>query len=109
MENQEKTPKERVYVSNEEFIPLYKEAFAQKVSLAAFAATIGQAEQTIIQRVAKLNKLNKSYKETYEKLGVPMPASLGYLSQATGKSRGRKTLTAAEMVALFGLKTDSPI
>ena len=54
--------------------------------------------------MAKLNKLNKSYKETYEKLGVPMPAPLGYLSQATGKGRGRKTLDAQDLYKLMGIQ-----
>lgn len=100
--------KERVYVSHEDFIPAYKKALDEKMSLTAFATQIGQAEQSILQRVAKLNKQIRSYKPTYDQLGIEVPV-LGYLSQATGNSRGRKTLSPAELIALLGMKTDSPV
>lgn len=104
-----KEKKERVFVPHEEFIPAYKKALEQKMKLEDFAKEIGQAPQSIIQRVAKINKQIRGYAETYAKMGINEPPVLPYLSQATGKARGRKTLTPNELIKLLGLKTDSPV
>jgi len=102
--------KASVFVPDVEFFPKYREALANNVKLADFAVQIGQAEQTIVQRIAKWNKQALSYKDTYDKMGVEVP-KLGYLSQATGATRGRKShkFTPVEMLEMFGIKLNSPV
>lgn len=86
--------KERTIVEDTEFFPQYKKAMTSGVKLADFAAKIGQAPATILQRVAKANKILKSSGKN----------PLKYLSSASGTPgvRGRKSITAEELIKLLG-------
>lgn len=84
--------KDRVEVPPETFFPAYKVAMKSNMKLPDFAKQIGQAPATIQQRVAKANKiLKEGGKQT-----------LHYLSNSTGISRGRKSMTADQLAALLG-------
>ena len=87
--------KKRVRVSDEVFIPRYKSALDSGTKLAEFAKEIGQAEQSILHRVAKYNQQLKS-------TGYP---TIGYLSQAKDKVKK----TPDEIAKMFGLTLSEPV
>lgn len=91
---QDGTPfKARVEIDEKSFFQQYKAALATGMKLPEFSKQIGQAPATIQQRVAKAN--NKLKASGYDKRWK-------YLSNATGATRGRKSLTGPELLELLG-------
>lgn len=98
--------KERVFIPNQEFLDKYQDAIKNNVKLSDFAASIGQAEQTVVQKVAKWNKMMKDYAPRFKSAGMEVP-KLPYLQ--TGKTKGKPKMSANELLAMFGLKLDAPL